>query len=272
MSSITSTFTASRVRLVAFYLAVVAFLGLLASMLGSFLAYPLAIWFTPTGETGGHLIHDVSFAAMMLVAFLGVLIQLYRPDRRVAAAVGSAIVVALIIASTLLTSEFFAPALVVLALAAIVVLHPAGAIRSFRGASLDRRVLALVGLATVPALVYAAGQIGLQTGVNDEHALFGHYAGMAAYVIVVLTLGLLGAATVGGSRFTLWAAGLLGAYLGVLSLAFASEASAATPVWAGLAVLWGVAFVAVGEFGRRGSRRTTEPATPESVTDPTVAP
>lgn len=272
MATTTSTFTASRVRFAAFYLAAVAFLGLLASMLGSFLAYPVAVWFTPTGETGGHLIHDVSFAAMMLVAFLGVLIQLYRPALRVAAAVGSAIVVAMIIASTLLTSEFFAPALVVLSLAAVVVLHPAGAIRSFRGVSLDRRVLAMVGLAAVPAAVYAAGQIGLQTGVNDEHAVFGHYAGMAAYVIVVLALGLLGATAVGGSRFTLWTAGLLGAYLGVLSLAFASEASAAAPVWAGLSILWGVAVVAVGEFGRRGSRPTTGPADPESVAEPTVAP
>lgn len=274
MDTTTSMFTASRVRLAAFYLAVVAFLGLLASMLGPFLAYPIAVWFTPAGETGGHLIHDVAFAAMLLVAFLGVLIQLYRPDRRVAAAVGSLVVVALVIASTLLTEEFFAPVLVVLALVAVVVLHPAGAIRSFRGVSLDRRVLALVGLAAIPAVVYAVGQVGLQTGVNDEHAMFGHYAGMAAYVIVVLALGLLGAATVGGSRFTLWAAGLLGAYLGVLSLVFTSEVSAATPVWAGLSVLWGVAVVATGEFGRRGSRRTTERVDPdtESAAGPTVAP
>lgn len=269
MSIDTSTFTTSRVRLGAFYLAALAFLGVMAAMLGSFLLAPLSVWVSPPEFTGGHLIHDVAFAAMMLVAFVGVLIQFYRPARRVAAAVGALVVVATLIGSMLVGPEFFAPALVFLALVvAVAALHPAGVIRSFRGASADRRVLAMVALAAVPATLYAAAQLGLQFGAGDDHAAFSHYAGMAAYVLVVLALGLLGATDVAGSRFTLWTAGLLGAYLGVVSIAFAVEASAVAPIWAGLAILWGVAVVAVGEFDRRRARRTADPA----VHGPTVTP
>jgi hypothetical protein len=67
----------------------------------------------------------------------------------------------------------------------VAALHPAGLVRSVRAATVDRRVLALVELAVVPAVVYAATRFGLQLGAVDEHAEFGHYAGMAAYAAVV---------------------------------------------------------------------------------------
>lgn len=257
------------VRSGVFYAAAIAFLWLAATMLGPFLLWPVTIWFDAPGETGGHLIHDVAFAAMLLVAVLGVASQLYRPARRFAGAVGSLVSVLAVVVALAISPEFVDPFVPLLVLIGVVAaLHPAGPVRSIRAATVDRRVLALVGLAVVPTVVYAVAQLDLQFGAVDEHAEFGHYAGMAAYAAVVLAFGLLGATTVAGSRFALWAAALLAAYLGLVSLGFATEVSAATGLWAGLAFLWGVATVAVGEAGRR-RRRIRRPRAAPIVPDAT---
>jgi hypothetical protein len=49
-----------------------------------------------------------------------------------------------------------------------------------------------------------------------------------------------------------WIVGVTGAGLGLASLLLSDYVGAFDPVWAWLAMVWGVVFVAVGQF-RRGS-------------------
>jgi len=139
-------------------------------------------------------------------------------------------------------------------------LHPAGRhlFRSFRILRVNRAMLALVIIASVPLLAFASTNIGLQkTGAGgNEHFDLGHYGFMAAFSFTVIGVGLLASLRPDGWRLTAWVAGLLPALLGVTSFLYPDVDSSLGPVWALAAIAWGVVFVAAGELSREARGQT----------------
>jgi hypothetical protein len=120
----------------------------------------------------------------------------------------------------------------------------------------SRALVALVAVAAVPLVVYAAGQLDIHasSGVHDEHHEFGHWIVMAVYALLVPLFGAVAARKVSGWRFPLWAAGLMTAALGIGSFGITAVSQLSTG-WAALSTVWGVVFIAVGER----EARTSEP-------------
>jgi hypothetical protein len=69
-------------------------------------------------------------------------------------------------------------------------------------------MLALVIVAAVPLLAFAATSIGLQRTVGDDHAAMGHYGYMAAFSFTVIGVGLLASLRPVGWWLAAWVAGL----------------------------------------------------------------
>lgn len=197
------------------------------------------------GTDPAHRVHEIAFALLYGVAAVGLVTQLRRPLKSVAGMLMTLIPwVGLLLAGVLTP-----PSILVAPLALIVaLLHPAGRnfFRSFSVSRVNWVMLALVGIAAVPLLTFASTNIQLQATVRDQHAAMGHYGHMAAYSFTVIVTGVLASLRPDGWRLTAWAAGLLPAVLGVVSMVFPVSGSFSL-VWALAAIAWCAVFVAAAE-------------------------
>lgn len=238
-------------RRVAFYATVVTLLGLMWAFLSDTLELLFTAWFT--SDSGLHHLHDLALVAMLWTVIVGLVVQLYEPERRVAAIQQALLVNVAITGANALTGFFFPPALILggLLIAAFA-LHPAGwgVLRVRAAGPIDYRLCGLVVLAGLPLAVYAADQYALSAS-GDVHAQLGHYADMITYVALILSLGLLSAVKPLGWRVPLWSAAGLAVVLGISSVLHPTHASSAGLLWGGLAALWGVGFIVTGELSHR---------------------
>lgn len=242
-------------------LAAAAFNGLMVGLMALRLDFLLPGPFAQMGHftEPHHRTHDLTFSFLFVPALVGVLAQFRRPSKNVAGMVMALVPSAGLLLTLLLTLALTnnarvlqPPWLTVMAGALIaVVLHPAGLdfLRSFAVSRVNRIMLGLVIVATVPLLALAASNIGLQ-GVGDDHAAAGHYGFMAAFAFTVIGVGLLASWRPDGWRLTAWVAGLLPALLGVTSLVYPDAASSLSILWALAAIAWGALFVAAAEATR----------------------
>lgn len=202
-----------------------------------------------------HRVHDLTFSFLLGTALVGMLAQVRAPSRNVAGQLMSLMPFVGLLLVLLMTN------LAVLSIPWAVVgsftllaatLHPAGRelFASVRAPRVDRSMLALVAIATVPLLTLTAVNIGLQRTAADDHAALGHYGYMAALGLTIIGVGVLASLRSEGWRVVLWTAGGLAAFTGLASLMFPDAASRLEPVWALAAIAWGVAFVAAGERAR----------------------
>jgi hypothetical protein len=83
-----------------------------------------------------------------------------------------------------------------------------------------------------------------------EHIAVGHYRSMAAYSLIIILIGILASFRPGGWRFAMWIAGLLAVMLGLASVVLPSAGSSLGLVWGLAAIVWCIAFIAIGEFTR----------------------
>jgi hypothetical protein len=168
----------------------------------------------------------------------------------VAVATGVATTIAGIVAGDFLTGLYvIAPVLLIVLFS----LHPLR--RSlFAIGDIDVAATALAALALVPAVAYALTQSELQRNGSslDPHVEFHHYSGMASYALSLPLAALAAALRLPGRRIAVWIVGVTGAGLGLASLLLSDYVGAFDPVWAWLALAWGVVFVAVGQ-PRRGT-------------------
>jgi hypothetical protein len=168
----------------------------------------------------------------------------------VAVAAGVATSIAGIVSGDFISGIYFTAPIVLLVLFA---LHPRR--RSlFAIEGVDAPTAALAVVAVVPAVAFALTQAELQrNGVaSDPHVEFHHYSGMASYALSLPLAALAAALRLPGRRIAVWIVGVTGAGLGLASLLLSDYVGAFDPVWAWLALAWGVVFVAVGQ-PRRGS-------------------
>lgn len=202
-----------------------------------------------------HRIHDITFALLVGTSVLGMLAQLRAPARNIAGQLMALVPFAsLLLATGLTNTSVLSPPWLLVGASTVLALmfHPIGdPVRAFARSRVDRTMLALVAIAAVPLLAFAAANVGLQRADPSEHALLGHFGYMAAFSFSVIGTGLLAAARPAGWRSVAWVAGALPLLLGIASLAFPDVSSALAAEWAVAAIAWGTAFIAVAEVGAR---------------------
>lgn len=204
-----------------------------------------------------HRIHDLAFSFLNGTAVVGLLAQLRSPRRNVAGQLMALVPFGALTLAFALTNAWVAqPPWLLLGVATAIaaMFHPAGLpTGAFSRAQVDRPMLALVAAAAVPLLAYAWTNIGLQRAVLTDHVMAGHYGFMAALSLTIVGVGLLSSARPAGWRIAAGVTGALPVALGVASIVFPVDSSL-EPRWAVAAVVWGIAFVAVAELGRRVTR------------------
>jgi hypothetical protein len=201
-----------------------------------------------------HRIHDLTYGFLFATAVVGLLAQLRRPSKNVAGMLMALLPwVGLLLAAVLSTDPGVILSaermLVAAGTVTATLLHPArrDLFRSFIS-RVNWVMLALVVIAAVPLLWFAATNLGLQRAVADEHAAMGHYGFMAAFSFTVIGIGLLASLRLIGWRLTAWVVGLLPPVLGFASLVFSDASSSLGLGWALAAIAWGVVFVAAAEI------------------------
>lgn len=212
------------------------------------------------------LIHRTHFLIVGILSWallLATFVQLRKPERRVAPmiqlvimALGAGLVYAL---SGTVEEWLVEEGLVLLPILVLAVLHPSFR-ELVRRPSFDRDMTALAGLATVPWAVYIVVNARLQliNAAGDAHAEIEHWATATLLGITVLACAYIGSTDHRGWRLSAWIAAGASLILGVHSLVFPGFASSLAPLWAGLAIAWGVAFAVV--IVRRSGRASVDPS------------
>lgn len=251
-------------------LALAAFIGLMFAQMALELDVYLPGIFGQMshGAVDSHRFHDVTFGLLVTTGIVGVLAQLYRPSKNVAGMLMALIpFLGLLLAAALVDAGVIIeridqdagllrrnPLYLIFAVTLVAaLLHPAERdfFRSFSVSRVNWVMLALVGIAAVPLLVFASDSIALQQGpAADAHVALGHYAFMAAFSFTVIGVGVLSSLRPDGWRLTAWVTGLLPAIIGFTSIIYQNLASSLSLGWALAAIAWGVAFIAVAELTR----------------------
>lgn len=240
---------------------------LTVAFLPDLLALLVTGW-TPAGgaELGIHRLHVMGIAVVVGVFLLGLFAQAYRPKERVASMWGAFVVILVVGAGTVGFGvgrpEEVLPFLALTSLA--LVAHPAGRGLLRRGGSYSPALLALVAVAAVPLLAFAATQLSLSSSTVDPHAIDGHYVMMVGLAIAPIAYGLFAALGFDGWRLASWLAALPMAYYGLMSIAFPLQAGSTGAIWGAAAILWAIAFVAVAEYSRVGTSTVLRRETPQS--------
>jgi hypothetical protein len=256
-------------------------------------------WFLEQETAVSHRIHETAFGFIFVVSFVGLLVQLRRPERKPAAMYMVAVPIWFLAAAVLVVDRAPDPIvfLFIVIPGALIALHPARdrILRPERRVSPPMLGLALV--AALPLTVFAITEVRLGFEASEagraafeelpedleddefeeelERRLrrltdsaeeletarhFGHWSAMGGFALSVAALAVIASLrSAGGWRLLAWGAGLALCVYGVASLIAPNDASAAHTVWAVLAVGWGVAFVVVAERIGRPSLAMQEP-------------
>ena len=196
-----------------------------------------------------HRIHQMAMHAVLWGLVLGVVLQLYRPERRVAPLLQPLTVFLAFHIIELAIGEYgggfpFLDVLLVL----FIFLHPR--VRDlFRLPRLDWTMVGLTALAAIPWFVFALSQIELSrlNLPTDVHDHMEHWNRMAVFGILMVVWGLIGSTDLPGWRITAWTVAYGSVVYGLQSLVFPHQASAAPTVWAIAAAVWGVVYLVATE-------------------------
>jgi hypothetical protein len=261
-------------RLAGFYVSVVAFLFMWLMIFGEGLLRVFSVWFDAS-LVDSHVVHNVTFFALIWVFGLAMLVQLYRPRNRVTSMQLALLIPidGLVDIVPQLVLGVFDPMLLVFFAPVFIAagLHPArDQVFSREQLSVDalnRPLLGLAALALVPVGLYAVGQLNLQMTLTDDHAAVSHYSSMAFYSLLVV--GYVALASLGGPgrRAAAYATAVLAIVLAAISTV-EPAASAISPLWSGAAVLWALAVVGTYEWT---VRRTNSPRGDGPIDEPVAA-
>lgn len=249
----------SRKRRIAFYI-VVGLFSLLVIVFGVFL-FPILPsvfigWFNPN-LFGIHQLHEMNAGASSWLVLAGMLLQLHKPERKVAALQMANLGILSSIVVSLVAGTFFPFTLLFIAFTAGAAwLHPKREEMLRFGRPGNPELLALVALAAVPFIVFASNQLRLQlmAAASDPHAQFGHYGSMVGVAITSLLVGLLASFKTTGWRIPAWGAGFVAIVFGLTSVVFPVQSSSVGSFWGSLAIMWGLAFISVAEWKCRKER------------------
>jgi hypothetical protein len=240
-----------RARIVAFYGLSGLFTLFLTFELFAHLLGPTPV---VTDWARGHHIHSLAHFVLTAVLILAVGGGLHPFTRRIAGLQGLLLVQVLgLIVSVVAWQGFhnlefpvFNFTLYGVIAVILAVLHPERG-RLFTGGAIEPRLAAMAGLAFLPLMVYAVGQVAKQlSNAEPVHAVVGHFALSGALAVGLLGLAGLAALRTDGWRLPLWSSGLAVVALGMGSIAFPSEASSFGLVGGLAAIAWGATLIWLG--------------------------
>lgn len=211
----------------------------------------LTLWFE---DPDIHVIHNIDGAGFLWAVSIGIVAQLYKPERRrtalFASVFGWTVVLLVLVAD--MSPITFLPGIFLALTLLVVAFHPSGRsileLRYNRGFNLVLLVLVLI--AAAPLVVYTADHIMLQINSTDSHAAEGHYALMTAMAALILVLGLIASVAEVGWRIPAWLSGGLAFVLGLSSVVYPDHPSSLGEIGGVLAIAWGIAFIVVAETSR----------------------
>lgn len=250
-------------RLIAFR--VVAGLAALLSLLTFFFAADS--W---SDEGSIHRVHNLAMAVVVLFMMtIPLVLAIKSPSDSVAPfrvwlALALAGVVAGILAGDLLAPEGYLISTVVAALT--YVLNPAMKdVNRCVKANLMQLGVSVVAL--VPAFIYGLSQGDLQKAGDpkvDTHVEFHHYSGMAWVALSLAICGIAAAFPGSGKLLAGRLVGVSAVLVGALSLVYPDFDGAYDTIWAGLTILFGVIYIALGEMDAKKAAPATRdaPVTP----------
>ncbi len=205
-------------------------------------------------ETSFIGLHRAHFMAIGIIAWAivpSMLVQLRKPERRVAPMV---LVMAIAFGATIVfglsgnLSDWLVEeiALVVVPVSLVVMLHPSRG-RLFSKPAFDRPLAGFAALAAAPWLVYIVDNAWTQytNAAGDTHAEMEHWALAALMGIVIVVAAFLGSSDHPGRGLTAAIACGGSVVFGVHSLVFPGLASSLPMFWAVLAILWGIGYGAM---------------------------
>jgi hypothetical protein len=219
-------------------------------------------WFDNT-DGGIHRVHDMGFGALFgAILTVGLLVQNWRPERKISAFYQILdVAVAVIVASALATSGFFMLGIFVLVGYGILfVLHP------YRSQLLhpvregfSPALMALTILGAIPLIAFALTAAKLQrNGIpTDPHVKNDHWTMMASMAIGIVLVGFLSAFKFRGWRISAWCAGAAAVLYGLITLVYPHKAGAEGTGWGLVALFGGLLFVAAAEWEARRAAPTS---------------
>jgi hypothetical protein len=225
--------------------------------LDTFYASQLEMDHITADSVASHTIHYLAIAATHWSFMVGLLMQFRKPINKVAPmwqATGG-IAVVTITYPFIEVSRIPPPVFGVIGLALVAgLLHPAKIFLSFPR-RWDRVMLALLAVAAVPTVRMIVDQIRFQaSGVStDPHWQGLHYNFMAEYGLVLLLVLALGATSLPGWRYSVWAGTFLTVLMGVGFVTHPTYVSSQGTVWGWSMVGFGVVWLLLGERRHRQS-------------------
>lgn len=228
-----------------------------------------------TGPFGPHIIHYLALSASHVVVLFGLALQLRRPWTMVALiwqSAGALFLSVLTLPFALVSvglsqvppAVFAAMALVF----AAALLHPGNPVRKPPKPA-DRLMSGLWVIAAIPSAFLVISQLQLElSGVPaDPHWQGHHYNFMAEYGLHVILVGLIGASTLSGWRYSAWSASFMVGLFGAGSIVYPDLSGSQGPIWGIAMVVWaGVYLLATESRHRRngGTRRAATISATES--------
>lgn len=257
MSTETITTTdVGQARRIGFYLfggLFVAFSIFAFWIMSGILPYVFTGWFQPEA-LGIHQLHETMASAFFWSILAGMIFTLVRPAHTISALRQTLTILMAFALLLLATGNLMEPLMLISILLVLsivtAVLHPARADLIRVLGRVNRWSLGLVVVALIPLLSYAMTQFMTQAGAApaDPHAEVGHWAIMGGYALAIVICGLLASLRSPGWRVPAWSAGVLAFLLGLASLLLPTQASSVGTLWAALAIVWGVVFIAANEL------------------------
>jgi hypothetical protein len=213
-------------------------------------------WFD--NEDGGiHRVHDMGFGALFgAILTVGLLVQNWRPERKVSAFYQTLdVAVAVIVASALATSGFFILGVFVLiGYGILFVLHP------YRSQVLHPQregfspiLLGLTLVGAIPLIWYALSAAKLQRNglAIDPHVKNDHWTLMAAMAIGIVLVAFLSAFKFRGWLISAWCAAAALFLYGLISVVYPHKAGSEGTGWGLVAMAGGFVFAAVAHWESR---------------------
>lgn len=239
-------------RLTAFYGLSALFTLFLSLELFAHLVLPTPVltqWAAP------HHVHAAAHAVLTAILIPTVGLGLHPRLRSVAALQASLLVVVVGLSASIAAWQGFRPGenfptfnftLYGIIAVVLLALHPKRG-RLFAFGTPSRTLTAMALIASVPLVSTAVLQIGMQQSDADPvHGGAGHFALMASLAVALTVLAALAALRTEGWRVILWSAGLGVTAIGLVSIAFPSEASSAGVIGGLAALAWGAMFIGLG--------------------------
>lgn len=205
-----------------------------------------------------HRTHFLSVGIIMWALLLGIVVQLRKPERRVAPMLQAVVLTVAGMVLFGLTGTFgeflIEDAVMFVPVAVLAWLHPR-ARKLITRPEFNREMAWLAAVAGGPWAIFAIDHIRLQITDATSHAEMEHWAASAMVAIVIVAFGFIGSSALEGWRLPAWIASFASVIYGLHSIIFPGLASALPIFWAVAAVVWAVAF-GVSIF-RRSHREQT---------------